>query len=208
MAVACPDGRVQREAVRIELSAFDFASETGRVAADLARAGETLDASLGQRAARARRASTAAGSGDEQIEAGIVGRRCRSISPPTPAAPRCSPSASARLGGVEHHVAHRRIVEGLGDDEDRRAGRMVGPLDEGQAGDDLRAALAGERRPPGAGVPPARRGRCRDRRADVRHGLDHRRGAVMRHVGHREAEMEAGRVAHRRVAAGDVGMDR
>jgi len=39
------------------------------------------------------------------------------------------------------------------------------------------------------------------------HRLDHRRCARMRDVGHREAEMEPGRVAHGRIAAGNVGMD-
>ena len=108
---------------------------------------------------------------------------------------------------VEHHLAHRRVGDGLGDDVDRRARGMRRPLDEGQAGDDLRAALA--RRAPSTTRPAARPGSARNTPrspAEPATASITARGAVVRHVGHREAEMEARRVAHRRVAAGDVGM--
>ena len=85
-----------------------------------------------------------------------------------------------------------------GDREHRQAGRMIRPLDEGQARDDLRRIVALECAPPGA---DARRRRDEPevalRPAD---GCDHVGGASVRDERHREAEVEARRVAHRRLA--------
>ena len=65
-----------------------------------------------------------------------------------------------------------------------------------------------EPRPPGAGADAAvEREHAKIARA-ARHRLDHAAGAVMRHAGNGEAEMEARGIAHRRVAARHVDMDR
>ena len=115
----------------------------------------------------------------------------------------------SNCAGVEHDVAHGGVGERLGDDEDRRSGRMAGTLDEGQPGDDLRRCSAGERPPPGAGSRrPGRAGRCRDRRASRATASITAAALGWLTIRDREAEMEAGGIAHRRVAAGNVRMDR
>jgi hypothetical protein len=101
-------------------------------------------------------------------------------------------------------VAHDRVGMRPRDREHRQPGRMIGALDEGQAGDDLRRIVAFERAPPGA----AGSGRRHEAEIAVRLADlgDH---AGRAHVGdqrHREAEMEALGVAHRRLAGREIDM--
>ena len=135
-----------------------------------------------------------------------------------PALPMISPFRRAIAAGMpsapsierdrmQHDLARRRLGERAGDDEDGRPGRMVGPFDERQTRDHFRRLGGGEPHPPGAG----RRARLDPEHAEIarrpRDGLDDARRAVVRHIGHGEAEMEPRRIAHRRVAAGNIGMD-
>src|SRR5712691_9336111 len=74
--------------------------------------------------------------------------------------------------------------------------------------DDLRRRIELERAPPRAGAGHAK-GR---HQAEIALGVGDRRhhacGPHMRHERHREAEMEAGGIAHRRVPCRQVGVDR
>ena len=121
-------------------------------------------------------------------------------------AQRLRPALDA--GGVEHDLAHGGIRQGLGDAVDRGPRRMVRALDEGQAGDDLRLVLADQIAPPDTRAGAEIHAEDAEIAGRFGHRPDHGAGVLMRDVRHGEAEMEAGAVAHRRVAAGDVGMDR
>ena len=85
---------------------------------------------------------------------------------------------------------------------------MIGPLDERQACDDFRRVLAYKPHPPGAVA--QRPGGAHHAEIALRGGdrINHRARAMMRHIGHGEAEMETGAVPHLRVAAGIVRVHR
>ena len=117
------------------------------------------------------------------------------------------PAPALEARGIEHDVAHGGVCEWL---QTTKTGVPAGWPGRSMKG--RRAITFGRCR---------RRGRATRRRPDALveaedaevgpgrgDGGDHRRGALVRAVGHAEAEVEAGRVAHRRVAARDVGMDR
>ena len=111
-------------------------------------------------------------------------------------------------GGVEHDLAHGGIGQRLGDAVDRRSRRMVRPLDEGQPRDDLGRIGADQVAPPDAGAGALVHAEDAEIAGRLRHRVDDRARILMRNVGHSETEMEAGGIAHRRVAAGGVGVNR
>src|SRR5664279_2336307 len=105
---------------------------------------------------------------------------------------------------IEDDIMNRRFGKRLGYDENRHSGRMVWPLDKRQPGDDLGRAGLSEATPPRA----FRRQHPYDAKvaAGFCHGLDDPRGALMRDVRDREAEMEPAAVTHRGVTARNIGM--
>src|SRR5271165_7251968 len=107
---------------------------------------------------------------------------------------------------LEHHVAGAAVGQGLGNDENRHPGGMVGPLHEWQPGDDLGRLPRREAGPPGV-----RPGSAVDREhAEIpgrsSHGLNDVGCAEMGHTGDGEAKMEPRGIAHRGVAARYVDM--
>ena len=109
--------------------------------------------------------------------------------------------------GADQHVARGGFRQRLGDHEDGHACGMVGPLHEGQAGDDLGGVLARKRAPPGGVRRPAldaHHAQIPLRGGDAR---NHGGGAVVNDEGNGEAEMEAHGIAHGGVARRHICVD-
>ena len=146
--------------------------------------------------------------GDQQREAKLVRGLFQDLAPQRLDGPGQGGLPAIDRDRIDHDLAGGACGRGQRHHEDRHAGRVVGPLHEGQPGDDPRRAILAEPAPPGAGAGPGIETQQAEIGGRGRDGLDHRRGTLMRHQRHREAEMEARRIPHRGIATRDVGMHR